>query len=269
MSRPRPSKSQSQSKPHPARPLPIVPADAIPDALRPIGPDPAPMPPISVLTLRDATDNQFLAFCAELLGRIDPDDLVGRILAEMLVLAAERLRLAARLQPGDDLPSAAWCRFQALAERNARAAAKDLTRHLDQRSRPGSRTARPSASSPSVPTPEPEPDPEPAPAPESTPEEIAEASSNWRGHIALVRSVSEEWPILLRLRREVEDVAAWLLDGKTEEELMGWYPGLTRADIAACRACDAEGLCGPFDPADGPYPTGLPVLDDLPADPPE
>ncbi|WP_233579101.1 hypothetical protein [Tautonia sociabilis] len=48
---------------------------------------------------------------------------------------------------------------------------------------------------------------------------------------------------------------------------MRWHPGLTRAEIAACLACDAEGLCGPFDPADGPYPPGLPVLDLLPDDP--
>jgi hypothetical protein len=82
-----------------------------------------------------------------------------------------------------------------------------------------------------------------------------------------VKSLSDEWPILLRLRREVEDVTAWLADGKSEEEMMRWYPGLTRADIAACRACDAAGLCGPFDTADGPYPPGLPVLEGLPDDP--
>jgi hypothetical protein len=65
----------------------------------------------------------------------------------------------------------------------------------------------------------------------------------------------------------VEAVAAWFDSGRSDEELMRWHPGLTPADIAACRACDAAGLCGPFDTADGPYPPGLPVLDRLPDDP--
>jgi uncharacterized protein (DUF433 family) len=224
-----------------------------------------PLPPISILMLRDATDEQFAAFITSLLDRIGSADAIGRLLVEMLALATERLRHAARLEPENELPGTDWCRYQALAERNARAAAKDLARHLDQQDRPAPAPARSSkAKSTAV---KPAPEPEPEPIPESTPEEIAEAATNWQRHIALVRSISDEWPIILRLRREVEDVAAWLGDGKSEEELMRWYPGLTRADIAACRACDAAGLCGPFDTADGPYPPELPVLDDLPDSP--
>ncbi|QDV35175.1 DUF433 domain-containing protein [Tautonia plasticadhaerens] len=271
MSRPRPGKSQSQSQSHPDHAQPVAPVDAAPDALRPIGPS-VPVPSISVLMLRDATGNQFAAFCAELFACLDPTDLIGRLLAELLVMAVERLRRAARLEPEDALPSSDWCRFQALAERNARAAAKELARHLERPSRaPAAKPARASSASPGVagPAPVPKPEPEPAPVPESTPEEIAEASAHWRRHIALVRGISEEWPILLRTGREVEAVAAWFGDGKSDDELMRWYPDVSRADLAACRACDAEGLCGPFDPADGPYPPGLPVLDDLPADPPE
>ena len=238
--------------------------------------DDAPSPrrsPVAGLALLDPDRCSFDRLAADLIARVDAADPIAQLLVEMLVVAADRLRRCALLEPTDGLPGPDWCRSQALAERNARAALRELQRHQDRVSGPPppapSPGPKPRSRAGAKPGPSPEPGPEPveaptAPAPESTPEEVAEASSNWRAHIALVRSVSEEWPILLRLRREVEDVAAWFGDGKTDEELMGWYPDLSRADIAACRACDAEGLCGPFDPADGPYPPGLPVLDDLP-----
>ncbi|WP_169974240.1 DUF433 domain-containing protein [Tautonia rosea] len=224
--------------------------------------------PMGLLMLRDASDDQFDDLTRSWLAQFDPIDVLARLHAEMVVLAANRLRRAARFEPEAAIPDLAWCRFQSLAERNYRTACKDLQRHLEHQgtgstANPSPKTAKGKTSSP---PPDPTPEPPPSP-PESTSEEIADAYANWRIHIALVRSMSEEWPVILRLRREVEDVAAWLADGKTEEELMTWYPGLTRADIAACRACDAEGLCGPFDLADGPYPPGLPVLDDLPDDP--
>ncbi|WP_152051028.1 DUF433 domain-containing protein [Tautonia marina] len=226
---------------------------------------PAPVP-MGLVLLRGVDEQQFNALIQSWLAQFDPSDVPARLQAEMVVIAVERLRRAARLEPSDTLPGLDWCRFQSLAERNYRNACKDLRRHLEQQAAasPGSTKAsqRRSSTPPADPAPAPLP-----PPPESTPEEIADAFANWRNHIALVRSMSEQWPVILRLRREVEDVAAWLADGKTEEELMTWYPGLTRADLAACRACDAEGLCGPFDLADGPYPPGLPVLDDLPDNP--
>ncbi|MEW4566489.1 DUF433 domain-containing protein [Tautonia sp. JC769] len=231
---------------------------------------PAALVPMGLLMLRDAGDEQFDALIAAWLGQFGADDTLARLHAETIVLAAVRLRTAAKLEPKGEIPGPDWCRFQSLAERNYRSACKDLRRHLEAQQKAASNPSpstskRRSSAAPTDPAPEPM-TASPAP-PESTPEEIADASTNWRKHIALVRSMSEEWPVILRLRREVEDVAAWLADGKSEDELMTWYPGLTRADIAACRACDAEGLCGPFDPADGPYPPGLPVLDDLPDDP--
>ncbi|WP_169973091.1 DUF433 domain-containing protein [Tautonia rosea] len=224
------------------------------------------------LSLVDPDPSHFEHLTASLLASVDPEDAQERLLVELLILAAQRLRRASLAESEAEIPDLSWCRFQTLADRNFRAALKDLRQHRDHKSAPvaspatrnrkGSRTS--SQAGEANPLPE-----LPPPPPESTPEEIADAYANWRIHIALVRSMSEEWPVILRLRREVEDVAAWLADGKTEEELMTWYPGLTRADIAACRACDAEGLCGPFDPADGPYPPGLPVLDDLPDEEPE
>jgi hypothetical protein len=224
---------------------------------------------MGLLLLRDAGNDQFDAIVKAWLNQFDAHDVLARLHAELVVLAAERLRLAARFDANGAIPGLDWCRFQGLAERNYRNACKDLRRHLDQQQKAASDRSPTASKRRSLPTPgDPAPAPLPPPPPESTPEEIADASANWRSHIALVRSMSEEWPVILRLRREVEDVAAWLADGKSEDELMTWYPGLTRADIAACRACDAEGFCGPFDPADGPYPPGLPVLDDLPGEPP-
>ncbi|RUL89153.1 DUF433 domain-containing protein [Tautonia sociabilis] len=252
------------------------------------------LPKPGLLALLDDNDEPFDALARAILSRIPPADAAGRMLAELVVLAAARCRRAARLEPqGDNLPGTDWCRYQSLADRSLRAALADLRRHLERTAPPpddgpsGPSPAPPSRKRPSpsskaenaavftsscsasVPPPDapapPSADAEPAPEP--TPAELAEAARDWRSRIALVRSVSEEWPILLRLRLEVEDVAAWLADGTPEDELMHWYPGLTLLDIAACRACDSEGLCGPFDPADGSYPPGLPVLDDLPGGP--
>jgi uncharacterized protein (DUF433 family) len=225
---------------------------------------------ISSLALTDPDDRPFDRLAADLVAQVDPRDPMGRLLAEMLLIAVERLRRATLLEPQDGPPELAWCRFQALAERNARSAIRELQRHQDRMTRTAqsASSSGPKARSKAGVVPDPEPvEPNPPAPPESTPEEIAEASTNWQRHIALVRNISDEWPIILRLRREVEDVTAWLAVGKSEEEMMRWYPGLTRADIAACRACDAAGLCGPFDTADGPYPPNLPVLDDLPDDP--
>ncbi|MEW4570225.1 DUF433 domain-containing protein [Tautonia sp. JC769] len=220
-------------------------------------------PSTTILALLDPDPSSFDTLAATLLASVAPDDAQERLLVELVILAARRLRKASQAESATEIPDLAWCRYQTLADRNFRSALKDLRQHRDHKAGPAPRPSKSSRASSSS-TSAGDPAPAPAPLPESTPEEIADASANWRKHIALVRSLSEEWPVILRLRREVEDVAAWLADGKSEEELMTWYPGLTRADIAACRACDAEGLCGPFDPADGPYPPGLPVLDDLP-----
>ncbi|WP_152050817.1 DUF433 domain-containing protein [Tautonia marina] len=220
-------------------------------------------PSTTILALLDSDPSAFATLTTSLLASVAPGDAQERLLVELLILAAQRLRKASQAESATEIPDLAWCRYQTLADRNFRSALKDLRHYRDHKAGSAPRPSKPSRSSTSSTS---AIDPSPAPLPESTPEEIADASANWRSHIALVRSMSEQWPVLLRLRREVEDVAAWLADGKTEEELMTWYPGLTRADIAACRACDAEGLCGPFDPADGPYPPGLPVLDDLPDD---
>ncbi|QDV36632.1 DUF433 domain-containing protein [Tautonia plasticadhaerens] len=246
---------------------PGLPADFSDDESAP----PARSPALG-LALLDPDRSAFDRLASGLVAGVDASDALAVLLAELLVLAAERLRRLALAEPRDGLPELGWCRAQALAERNARAALRELQRHQDRAAGPPppAPSPGPKPRAKAGPTPEPGPEPveaPPAPVPESTPEEVAEASAHWRRHIALVRGISEEWPILLRTRREVEAVAAWFGDGKTDDELMRWYPDLSRADLAACRACDAEGLCGPFDPADGPYPPGLPVLDDLPDGP--
>ena len=230
------------------------------------GADPTPTSPgtssdVPSLLL-SSDDAEFNRVCIDLRRQFDPDDLLGILIADQLVLAARRLRKAARLEPDDEIPDAAWCRFQSLAERGFRASLTALQRH--QSPLTATKTAR-KTDEPDTEGPSPKPAPA-APARVESPEQIAEARLNWRDRIALVRSVSETWPVIVRTGREVEDVAAWLTDGRTEEELLAFFPELSRLDIAACRGCDAEGLCGPFDP-DSPDPPGLPVLDELPEAP--
>ena len=218
--------------------------------------------PDALLLLLSPVDAEFDRACVELRRQLATVDLLGVLLADQLVLAARRLRKAARLEPADAIPDAGWCRYHALAERGFRTALTALNRHQTPQgpAKGGRQTAEPASEGP---PPEAAP---PAPVRVESSEEIAEARSNWRDRIALVRSVSKQWPIILRTHRQVEDVAAWLVDGRTEQELLGWYPDLTRLDIAACLGCEAEGLCGPFDP-DFPDPPGLPILDELPEGP--
>ena len=223
--------------------------------------DPWTSPDASLLLL-SANDADFGRACVELRHQLAPDDLLGILIVDQLVLAARRLRKAARLEPAEEVPDAAWCRYHSLAERGFRAALTAFHRHQPPR---GSTERARKTDAPTAERPSPEPKPA-APSRDESAEEIAEARLHWRDRIAVVRSVSETWPIILRTGREVEDVAAWLADGRTEEELLAFYPELSRLDIAACRGCDAEGLCGPFDP-DSPDPPGLPVLDERPEAP--
>jgi uncharacterized protein (DUF433 family) len=100
----------------------------------------------------------------------------------------------------------------------------------------------------------------PPPAPAETAEQIAAAGANWRDRIALVPMFSPIDPILVELGVRVRFVLAKLNDPDFDEEnqILTYYPGLSRGDLEACKACAAEGFLGPFLP-DKPIPSGIPV----------
>ena len=147
------------------------------------------------LALRDPDPSAFEQSCKSLLETVDPNDMQAKFLTELLLLSADRVRRAALQEPQDALPDLAWCRFQSLADRNFRAALREWQRHQDRLAR--AKMAKLRADADKNEDIDEAEAPSPPPLPESTPEEIAEAAANWRNHIAMVRSVSEEWPILL------------------------------------------------------------------------
>ena len=111
--------------------------------------------PPAALMLLDDNDAMFRGAAASILGAIPEADPFARMLAEQLILAAERLRRAARLDDPSQIPSPHWCRFQALAERNFRSALAALERRR--------------IAVPPVPMAVPSPDPEAMPDPEAIP----------------------------------------------------------------------------------------------------
>lgn len=46
--------------------------------------------------------------------------------------------------------------------------------------------------------------------------------------------------------------------GRSESDLFDAFPGLTADDLAACYACEHDGLRGPLEP---PYPADIAVLE--------
>ena len=88
---------------------------------RPIAPASPPTAPAS---------RSLPASAAAILDRVDPDDLIGLMLARLVVDAADRLRRAADEEPFGSIPGLDWCRYYALADRLLRSSLKDLDRHL-------------------------------------------------------------------------------------------------------------------------------------------
>lgn len=237
---------------------------------------------MTVMFVRNADEADFNDQANEFLSQVPPGDFLGQMQAEMLIAAVIRLRKAAREEPNEGLPGMSWCRYQSLAERNFRSACKEYSRYLESRDKneagkhagtsPASTSRRRMTKAEAEAAARAEAEaarPAPPPRPESTPEDVDHAARNWRKYIAIVTTLSTAYPVILRTGREVEDVTAWLDAGKSEETLMQWFPELSLADIAACKACEAEGLSGPFDPGLEPYPPTLPVLDALPDAPPD
>ncbi|MBX6311752.1 MAG: DUF433 domain-containing protein [Isosphaeraceae bacterium] len=56
-----------------------------------------------------------------------------------------------------------------------------------------------------------------------------------------------QWPVVKGTTITAEHVMALLEEGYSEQTILSHYTELRPADIAACRACDAAGLCGPLD----------------------
>jgi uncharacterized protein (DUF433 family) len=194
------------------------------------------------------TDAQFQARLEALRTEFNPVGLLEALIFDRLVEAMVRLRECARNRP--DVPSNTWLRAESQADRLFWRAYRELIASQKRRS-----AESPAASGPqpvarksrkvAEPTTEPRPQPEPQP-----PIELDPAPVNWRERIALDPGKSLYWPVIRGTQVTAEQVAAMLEENWPIRDILRYFPFLSLDDIRACRDCNAENMCGPWDPED-------------------
>jgi hypothetical protein len=187
------------------------------------------MPPLSL-------DDDLRAHYDQLRDELDPESHVEGTLADEIAWASTEM---ARLRRDADPDSPGFARSMALAHRIFHKAHKDLNQLRDQ-----ARKAKQEEEDRNPP-----PKPEKPLPPQETPEALAEAAATWRDRIAYVPELNAYWPLLLKTGERVEHYVTFALDKLSDDDLfLIQPPGFDRLDLAACRACEAAGQNGPFDP---------------------